>query len=238
MSEPLTLCPVCHKEQPVGGALFCPFCGASLAVKAPVPEAAQAALDACQRTDDPVKKHQLLTDAIAQCPDCLELEQELLLLGNLYKRNPKSPSYDVIKCFLLHMYLTPEQFTKEKRAAMRAELFEHELLKRCQALAPDEDAFTLWYLERLSGEFVRLFLEGSNYYMHSVFGFTFKKNAAKTLAQPAASMLNNMRADGGLTTAQRDMLMTAFFTAFSRQMDGETACLMSELKRLGCELPH
>ena len=237
MSETTRTCPVCRKDQPVGDAAFCPFCGASLAVPAPVPESVKKTLEALQKTDDPVKKHKLLMAAREECPDQLDIEREILFLGRLHERNAKSPSFDVIKCFLLHFYLTPENFSPEKKAQMRRELFEDEQLKRCQALAPDAAAFTAAYLKRLSGEFIRLFLEGSNYYMHSIFGFTMKKNTSKLLAAPASTILSNIRKDGELSQEQRDMLMNAFFAAFAQQMDNDTSHLLKALEEKGCTLP-
>lgn len=43
---------------------------------------------------------------------------------------------------------------------MRTELFDHPDLRRCQELAPDPDAFTRKYLERLCRDFINVFLRG------------------------------------------------------------------------------
>ena len=153
-------CPSCRRELPVADGTFCPYCGAALAKGDELPEPVRAALDAAGKENDPVKKYRLLCDAREAFPNCLPIEEELLFLGRLHERDGKNPTFDVIKCFLLHPYLTPKEFTPKKWDAMRQELFHHEQLERCKALAPDADVFVSHYLERLSEEFVRLFLEG------------------------------------------------------------------------------
>lgn len=238
MSESLQACPSCHRELPVPGAAFCPYCGAPIVKAESVPDQVREALAAVQKTDDPVKQHQLLTAADEACPNCLAIQRELLHLGRLHERNPKKLDYSVIKCYLLQYYLTPDEFSQERKNAMRTELTEGEQLKRCQALAPDPEGFTREYLERLSREFIHLFLEGSSIYMRSLFGLTFRKNTPRLLAPPAARMLYNMQNDGALSTVQREMLMNAFYRAFAMQVDNETAPLVEELQKLGCSMPR
>lgn len=119
---------------------------------------------------------------------------------------------------------------------MRQELFHHEQLERCKALAPDADVFVSHYLERLSEEFVRLFLEGSTYYMRSFFGFTSRKNAPRLLAEPVARMMENMAADEALTPDERRMLTHALYRGFSRRMDGQTEWLRQEMERQGISM--
>lgn len=238
MSEAKQSCPSCRRELPVPGAAFCPYCGTAIAKAEAIPAKAREALEALGKTDDPAKKYQILVSAREACPDCLAIERELLHHGRLHERNPRKLDYSVIKSFLLHIYLTPDEFSQSQKDAMRAELMEAEQLKRCQALAPDGEGFTREYLERLSREFIHLFLEGSNIYMRSIFGLTFRKNTAKLLAQPAARMLLNMQNDGELTTVQREMLMNAFYRAFSLQMDNDTAALVEELQKVGCSMPR
>lgn len=236
MSENVRLCPHCRRGPTVTDAAFCPYCGGALAASAPLPEAAERALEAVKKTGDPVKKHRLLTEALTLCPDCLPLEEELLFLGRLHERDRRKPSYDVIKCYLLHFYLTPESFSPAKTDAMRRELFHHEQLERCKRLSPDPELFLRRYLERLSEEFIELFLEGSSYYMRSFLGFTSHRNAPRLLAEPAAEMLARMNGDRALTPEERDMLTRAFYRAFSLRTNGQTSWLQELLKRRGIDL--
>lgn len=224
-----TACPACGRETPVTSAAFCPYCGAPLDQSAPMDGAAQAALDKALKESDPVKKHRLLLQAREQHPDCLPIEEELLHLGRLYERSASTLDYSVIKCYLLQLYLAPEELSGDKRDAMRRELFCDPQLLACQRLAPDAEAFTRQYLERLSTEFIRIFLRGSNRYMQSMLGFRMESRAPKLLAQPAADMLARMRRDTELTADQRDMLYAAFYAAFARAMSGETKWLTEAL---------
>ena len=111
--ETFTACPRCGKPVEIAGAAFCPHCGApvSAAPAAHVPEGALALLEKAEHQTDPVKKHKLLLEAQAQYPDCLEVAQELLFLGRLYERSPRKLDFSVIKCHLLHFYLTPDDFS-------------------------------------------------------------------------------------------------------------------------------
>lgn len=231
-------CPACRKALPVEGAAFCPYCGAPVAPMEAVPAEIKRLMDEAAQAADPVKKHKLLLEAREKCPDCLAVERELLHLGRLYERNPKRPSYDVIKCHLLHFYLTPKDFSPERKAAMRDELFEHEQLRRCQSLAPDAEQFTREYLERLCGEFIQLFLEGSTRYTSSIFGFSLSRNLPKQLAAPAAEMLAGVWSDENLPYERRAMLASAFFKAFSSRMGGDTEHLLARLGDLNVPVPE
>lgn len=237
-NETLPVCPRCGRAARQADAAFCPYCGAPMEEQPaqPVPEGAQRLLDEAARQPDPKKKHELLLDAQRQYPNCLEVAQELLFLGRLYERSPRKLDFSVIKCYLWHMYLTPEQFTMEQQAAMRAELFEHPDLKRCQALAPNAEAFTRQYLERLAQEFVRLFLRGSSTYMHSFFGIRFDGRASKTLAAPAAAMLRRIRADMDLPPERREMLYNALYRGYLREMGGDSQWLDAQLREQGLPL--
>ena len=95
-------CPSCQRELPVADGAFCPYCGAAFEKGDELPETVRAALEAAGKENDPVKKHRMLTEARQAFPTCLPIEEELLFLGRLYERDGKNPTFDVIKCFLLH----------------------------------------------------------------------------------------------------------------------------------------
>ena len=137
-------CPSCRRELPVADGTFCPYCGAALAKGDELPEPVRAALDAAGKENDPVKKYRLLCDAREAFPNCLPIEEELLFLGRLHERDGKNPTFDVIKCFLLHPYLTPKEFTPQKRDAMRQELFHHEQLERRWPQTRTFSSATIW----------------------------------------------------------------------------------------------
>lgn len=237
--ENLSTCPKCGRRAQVADAAFCAYCGAAMVQKmaAPTPEGAQALLNEADRQKTPEKKYKILKEAQARYPDCLAVAEALLFLGRLYERDPRKLDFSVIKCHLWHAYLTPEEFSGEQAAAMRAEMFEHPDLKRCLELAPDADAFTRAYLQRLAKEFIQLFLRGSNRYMRSYFGFRMGSSAAKMLAPPVAAMLVNINGDELLSRERRNMLSCALYRAFELDMGGEIQWLDAELQKAGLSIP-
>ena len=232
-------CPQCGRTLTVEtGAAFCPYCGGSLQAPAAKPEntAVQALLTRAEAADDPVKKHALLTEALALDPESLAVAEELLYLGRLYERNPHAADFSVIKCYLLNPYLEPTAVSPEKRDAMRRELFDHPDLDRCLRLCGDRTAFLTRYLTRLSAQYIDLFLHGSSQHMHRFFGFSMDSRAPKLLAVPAARMLAAMRDDGALTPEQRSLLMHAFYAAFNTQLNGDVQWLRQEMQARGVTL--
>ena len=236
---PETLCPHCQRElTPKEGAAFCPYCGGSLALAArgDESEAVLALLSRVEALASPKEKHELLAKAMAEHPDSLAIAEELLFLGRLYQRDNRSLDFSVIKSYLLMPYLEPDTLTREQSEALRRELFTHPDLERCLRLSPDSAAYLAHYLTKLSGQFIDLFLRGSNTYMRRYFGIGLESRAPKLLAAPAARMLAAMQADEALTLEQRGMLKRAFFAAFSSQLSGDTQWLSKEMAERGVTL--
>lgn len=236
----LPICGSCGKTAQQPDAAFCPYCGHAL--NAPLqPQPPRGAMDAIAQANlqkDPKKKWEILSKAESEYPDCLEIAEELLFLGRLHERNPKKPDMSVIKCYLFQIYLTPKELSADQITRMRNELFTHPQLQRCQALAADPSKFTSRYLTRLAGEFVELFLRGSNQYMQSIFGFTMGSKAPKLLANPTADMMCQIRRDMELTADERDMLYTSLYQGFDRQMSGDTTWLDQLLRADGNPVPQ
>lgn len=233
-------CPHCGKPvNAESGIKFCPFCGKALstAPAQPVTDAEQGVLAKAEAMADPVKKHALLADAMAKYPQSLPIAEELLFLGHLHERRKGVLDFSVIKCYLLNIYLEPEELPPAKVDAMRAELFDCPELTRCLAIAPDADAFLRHYLSRLCCQFIDLFLRGSSKYMRRFFGFGMDSRAPKLLAPPVARMLAAMQRDTTLTEGQRDMLMQALFDAFGTQLGSDTQWLMAEMASHGVRMP-
>ena len=218
-------CRNCHKTiKEADTVVFCPFCGERLSAGGPD-------LKEARQEQDPVKKHEMLLKLREQYPESLEVAEEILYLGRLYDRGKKGLDFSVIKCYVLNVYLDPKAIKRDRREELRKEIFNHPDLDRCLALAEDKDVFLRRYLERISEEFVRLFLKGSTLHMHSFFGFINTSKAPKHLAVPAARMIADMLHDEGLTEEQRKMLAQAFYAAFARQLEGNTQYLDAELAR-------
>lgn len=234
----MTQCPSCRRELSVEDAAFCPYCGTALSKRQRgIPQEIKQLLEDVLKQKDPMKKHQLLMTAQERYPDSLDIAQEILFLGRLYERSPKKLDYSVIKCYLWHMYLTPKAFTPDQKNAMRTELTDHPHLQRCLALAEDPDAFMRRYLTRLAGEFVHVFLLGSTHYTRTVFGFRVDSRMGRVLAQPAADVLCEIRADQALSQQHRQMMADAFYRAFVTETGGESQWLDALLEKNGCPVP-
>ena len=218
------ICPKCKRGFDPEFA-FCPHCGQPRPKASSLPKESLALLEKARREEDPVRKHALLMELRTRHPDNLDIERELLMLGRLHERSRRDVSFRNIKCYLLQIYLDTQGLSGDDIADMRRELFHHPQLEVCRRLAPDGDAFTREYLEDLSGDFIQLFLEGSNLYMRSLFGFVNHRNAPALLAPHAARMLENISRDDELTPGERQTLLTAFYRAFALRMNGETAKL-------------
>lgn len=231
-------CPHCGRNLSVGnGAAFCPFCGGMLrkAESTPDDEAARALLLKAEGLSDPEKKHELLLQGMAEHPDSLAIAEELLFLGRLYERSHNRVDFSVIKCYLLNIYLEPEELSPAKIDAMRRELFDHPDLDRCLRLSADPSAFLSRYLFRLSQLFIDLFLKGSSKYMHRFFGLGLDSRAPKLLATPVSRMLAGIQRDPNLTPEQRSLLKYALYTAFTSQV-GDAQWLQQEMTERGVAL--
>ncbi len=231
------LCPRCGREAQAADMAFCPYCGAELTRVTGVPPMAQKRLDEADKQKDPKKKRELLLKAQEEFPDCLEIAEALLFLGRLHERSTRKLDFSVIKCYLWHMYLTPEEFTEEKKQQMRQELLRHPLLARCQELYGDADGYLRRYLKRLGCEFVALFLKGSNHYTGTMFGFRLDNRMSRVLAAPVASMIANIRADEYLDAFEREMLTSALYQSFLTETGSESKWVDERLKQLGQPIP-
>lgn len=237
-NDTLPVCPACGRKMQVEGAAFCPYCGAALPHdKTQLPKGAAQALSEADKLSDPVKKRALLLQAERDYPDCLEIAEALLFLGRLHERSSRALDYSVIKCYLWQLFLTPEDFSDERKQAMRTEFFHHPQLERCQQLAPDADAYTRRYLKRLACEFISLFLKGSSHYTRSFFGFRFDNRMSRVLAHPAAQILAAIRQDLQLEAHERLMLSEAFYSAFLTETGGEPQWIDEALQKLDCPVP-
>ena len=178
---------------------------------------------------DPVKRYALLTKAEQASPQDLRVQKALLKHGRLHERNKHRVDFSIIKCYLLHMFEEPQAHTTTQQEEMIRELFFEERLIKALELADDPEAFLLEYLTELSREYIRLFLQGSNRYMKSIFGFSTGGKPAKLLAVPSAAMIKRMFHEPLMTEDQRKTLSQAFYAAFEQEFDGETVYLNESL---------
>jgi hypothetical protein len=176
-----------------------------------------------QEEEDPVKRYAILQKAEEAAPRDLNVQKALLLHGRLHERSKRQLDYSVIKCYLLHAFEPSREHTTPQREKMILELFGEERLRKAMDMADDPNAFLKEYLTALSGEYIRLFLRGSNRYMNNVFGFSLGGKPSKMLAAPAGAMILRMFEEPALLPEQRTILAKAFYDAYELEFPGETA---------------
>lgn len=224
-------CSRCGQEIGTEGASFCPFCGSELsktnASNIKVTEWLQKVNNA---TSIPERK-KILEKAMKECPDQPELEWEYLFIGHEKKQKRMKVDFSIIKSYLMHIWLTPKEFDREMTDDMRKEIFEDPQLIRCLNMAADRDKCMNDYLHRLCLEFIEVFLDGNTTYNRSLFGFRLDNRREKWMADPAAIVILNIRADPVLTDEQKQMLVRHFYQAFSEATGGKTSWLDAALNK-------
>lgn len=224
-----SLCPACKKQLPAGGLTFCPYCGCTLSKNSSPRDTQDKAIREyllrAEKITDLRKRKTVLLEARQHFPDRLIIEQELLMIGN--PRPPKKNRLDffIIKCCLLHLYLTPDAFGEEEKEDLRNELFSGEQLQKCLSLAPDAEAFRIDYLHRLCADFIRIFLRDSTLYNHTFLGFRIDRHPERTFAAPVAGMIREIERDEKAGAENTGLLRAALYRAFAEFSEGRTMYL-------------
>lgn len=164
---------------------------------------------ACSETD-PVLKERFLLEAEKGAPDDADVQFELLMLGNLPRRDPKKIDYSVIKCYLLHAFEHPEQHDEDVQKRMTREIFDHDRLQKCRMLSEKPDMLMQKYLARLCREYLHIFIDGQREHTGGWLGFQWVGKRVKALSRPCADMIANMMLSPFLTEAEC-MLLTGVF---------------------------
>lgn len=178
---------------------------------------------------DPRDAHAFLSRAAEIAPSDLRIQKELLLRGDLHKRDPQRISFHVIKCYLLHTFEHPEQHEENEQKRMAREIFDHEQLERCLHLAPDREQFMKEYLEELCAEYVRLFIAGDTTHTRAVLGVTLTSKQPAYLAEPAFDVIDNILSFPHYSQEEKTLLAGAFYRAYRTFMEGRTEPLDEKL---------
>ena len=209
-------CIRCGKEITGDGMSFCPYCGGRLAVPeagASSEEAAEWIRKAMKVTSLPERKG-ILEKARAVCPGDPGIEWELLFIGTPDPKPQRGKlDFSIIKSWLLQIYRKPEDFSREKRDAMRRELFEGLQLKSVLAASADPEKKMREYLERLCREYVEIFLKEDNQLMGNIFGLRIGRNRDRILQETVSAMIRRIEADEQLEPEQKQMLQDAMTRA-------------------------
>lgn len=179
--------------------------------------------------EDPRDAHAFLLRAEELAPNDLRVQKELLLRGELHKRDSRNISFFVIKCYVLHAFEHPEQHSEEEQQRMAREIFDHERVHKCLAIASDTEAFMKEYLGDLCREYVRLFIAGDTTHTRAVLGIALSAKQPQYLAVPAFDVLSNIFCCPFLAENEQLLLGGAFYRAYHTYMDGRTQPLDERL---------
>ena len=182
-------------------------------------------LSLAQKEKDPLKKHVLLSQAERIAPDDLAVQRELLMLGDIYKRDRKNPDPRLIKCYLFHIFEHPEAHAEDEQARLAREFFDHPRLQKCLALSPVPQAFLKEYLQALSDAYIDLFIRNERSHVPSLFGFVPPKRLIRFISFPAADVIRNIFLCPFLSLDEQTLLAGAFYRAFYQYVDGQSETL-------------
>ena len=212
-------CRQCGKEITGDGISFCPYCGAQLSAteERNVSKAAEEWIRKALKVTSLPERKKILEQAKKACPDDPEIDWELLFIGTPDPKPPKGKlDFSIIKSWLLQIYRKPEDFSKEKRDAMRQELFDGPELRTFLAKTGNPQERMNEYLGRLCREYIDIFLKEDNQLMGNFFGLRIGRNREKILQGAVESMIQRIESDEKLTPEQKQMLREAMIRALKQ----------------------
>ena len=209
-------CIKCGKEITGEGIAFCPYCGAKLetAEKKPVSKEAEEWVQKALKVTSLPERKKILEQAKTACPDSTEIDWELLFIGTPDPKPARGKlDLSIIKSWLLQIYRKPGDFSRERRDAMRRELFEGEQLQAALAAYEKPEEKMREYLGRLCREYIEIFLKEDNQLMGNIFGLRIGRNRNKVLEEAVNNMIRLIEADEQLTAERKQMLKEAMLRA-------------------------
>lgn len=212
-------CPHCEKTVGFGDGQpvrFCPYCGKALDPQA---DAGSSALEKRLMAEKkPIRKYQIIQEALAANPDDYDANLALLYHGRLHEpMKGRQLDFSIIKGHLLCVFHEPDKLAPEVLDEKYEELLRGPQLRRVLALAPDPDAQFEAYLRRLAFDYVDLFIRGDSRYANVVFGFSRSPDAlARRCAAPVQRMLEEISKTDRLEPDERILLRTAVRDAYTR----------------------
>lgn len=227
-------CGECGKTIEGEGIAFCPYCGAKLEIGStaePRNEEAEKWIRKAMSVNSYPERKKILRKGLEACPGSREIEWELLFIGEEEKKKGRVFDFSIIKCWALEFYRKPQDFSEEKKDKMRSGLFDDPEVMQCVSRFDNPEEKQNEYLQRLSREYVELFLEGNNQVMGNIFGFQIERNKEKKLAVPVAEMIGRIREDEKLLPEQREQLWKALYHGYAARTGGKTGYLDERLNQ-------
>lgn len=191
----------------------------------PLPDDPALLLQMAREEKDALRQHEMLLKAEALAPEDLPVQRALLLLGELYKRDGRTPNVRLIKFYLFHIFEHPEAHSEEEQREMARELFDHPRLRKCMALSPEPNKFLREYLREMAENYMRVFIEGDASHGVRLLGVAFAGRREVRLARPMADVIRNILLCPFLSAEEQEMLSRVCYRVFYAALDGHTGAL-------------
>ncbi len=203
---------------------LCPYCGSSLTSPSVSP------LEERLRAErDPKRKYRIIQETLAASPDDFDANKALLFHGRLHEPMRKALDFSILKCHLLTVFDTPDEYSPQGLDDKYEELLQGPQLRKTMALAPDADAFFAEYLHRLAREYVDLFIRGDSKVAHAAFGFPRSQDSvARICADRVSRMLRAVAVSDRLDANTRLLLRQALLDGFSALFPGQPDRLITD----------
>lgn len=204
--------------------------------QAPLPRDAQVLYGMAKAEEDPARKHEMLSLAAQLAPEKLNIQREILMLGNLYRRDGRKPDLRLIKFYLFHAFEHPEAHSEAEQKEMARELFDAPQLRLCLSLAPDPDAFLKEYLQDLAASYMDVFIAGDARHNPAILGIPLTRRVDAYWALPTADTIRNLFLSPFLSEEEARLAATAVYKAFYQATRGQTTALDENLGAQICAL--
>lgn len=192
---------------------FCPLCGKEIAAEGENKVASLLAEAA--KTEDPVKKHDILTEALKLAPADPEVNRQILCLGRMYERGGK-PDFYRIPFWPLTALERPGELPRKEKEKMMDAFFRNPEVGRVAELFPDKSAFLAEYYDYMALMYVDIMMKGSTA-NNSFLGFPRRKEeVCRRCAGGLVNMLKNLEKAELPTTEQKQLLHASLIKAFGK----------------------
>lgn len=191
----------------------------------PLPDDPALLLRMAREEKDALRRHEMLLKAERLAPEDLEVQRALLMLGELYQRDGRTPNVRLIKFYLFHAFEHPEAHSEEEQREMARELFDHPRLRKCMAISPEPETFLREYLREMGENYTRVFIEADASHGVRLLGVAFAGRRDVRLARPMADVIRNILLCPFLTGEEQTLLSRICYRVFYAALDGHTGAL-------------
>lgn len=214
------VCKSCGGKWEYGDTLprFCPLCGKEL--KADGENRIAELLAEAAKTDDPVRKYGILSEAKKLSPADPEVNRQILYLGHTYERDGK-PSFYRIPFWPLTALERPGELPRKEKEKMLTAFFRNPEYDKTAELFEDKSAFLAEYYDYMAFMYVDIMMKGSTV-NNSFLGFPRRKEeVCRRCANGLVTMLKNLEKAEIPSEEQKTTLHAALIRAFGKVFEEE-----------------